>query len=95
MAIDRFVPVFGLKSSSLNIHQLTAADGHDLDSFPSPLDLGSSPMSLHIVERLGAGLILVATLAIFLSYFCSARHLYTDYGNTIECDQCLMIFMIM
>ena len=57
----------------------------------------------YIIERLGAGLILVAPLAIFLSYFYSTRHLYirkwflyTDmYGDTITCDQGLMIFTIM
>ena len=76
-AIDRFVPVFGLTSSSLNIHELTATDRYDLDNFPSPLDLGPSSMSLRIIKRLGAGQILVAALAVFLSYFCSARHLYT------------------
>ena len=77
-AVDRFVPVFGLTSSSLNIHELTATDRYDLDSFPSPLDLGPSSMSLRIIKRLGTGQILVATLAVFLSCFCSARHLYTD-----------------
>ena len=54
MAIDRFVPVFGLTSSSLNINELTAADWYDLDSFLSPLDLGPSSMRLRIIERLGA-----------------------------------------
>ena len=94
-AIDWFVPVFGLKSSSLNIHELTAANRYGLDSFPSPLDLGPSSMSLRITEGVGAGLILVAALAAFLSYFCSERHFYTDYGDTIICDQGLMIFTIM
>ena len=56
-AIDRFGPLLGLKSSSLNIHVLTAADRYDLDSFPSPLkfNLAPSSMSLHIIERLGIG----------------------------------------
>ena len=40
MAMDRFVPVFGLKSSLLNVHELTGADRYDLDSIPMPLDLG-------------------------------------------------------
>ena len=55
MAINRFGPRLGLKSSSLNIHELTAADRYDLDSFPSPLNLGPSSMSLCIIERLGVG----------------------------------------
>ena len=65
MAIDRFVLVFGLTSSSLNIHELTAVDRYDLDSFPSTLDLEPSSMSLHIIERLGAGSISLAMLADF------------------------------
>ena len=58
-------------------HELTATDGNYLDSFPS---LWQSSMRLSIIDRLGAELILVAVLAVFLRYFCSARHLYTDYG---------------
>ena len=34
-AISRFVPIVRLKSSSLNIHELTATDRHELDSFPA------------------------------------------------------------
>ena len=45
-------------------------------------------------KKLGAECILVATLAVFLSYFGSSRHLYTDYGDMITCDQGLMIFTI-
>ena len=36
IAINGFVPV---KLSSLKIHELTAADRYNLDSFPSSLDL--------------------------------------------------------
>ena len=78
MAVDRFVSIFGLTSNSLNIHEPTAAD---------PLDLGSTSLILRIIERQGAREILVAALTVFLSYFCSTRHLYTDYGDTIMCDQ--------
>ena len=76
-AIDRFVPVDRLKSSSLTIHELIAANRHDLDSFPSPLDLKQSSTSLRMIKGVGSGLILAAALAILLSY-CSAQHLYTD-----------------
>ena len=79
IAIDRFVPVDRLKLSSLTIHELTATDRHDLDSFPGPLDLKQST-SLCIIKGLGSGLILAAALAILLSY-CSAQHLYTDYRD--------------
>ena len=54
IVIDGFVPVFGPKSSSLSIHERTAADRYNLDSFPSALDLEQSSISLRIVERFGA-----------------------------------------
>ena len=38
-AINRFVPIIGLKLSSLDIHELTAIDRYNLNSFPSPLTL--------------------------------------------------------
>ena len=39
-------------------------------------------MSFYIIERLGAHyLILVANLAIFLCYFCSARHFMCAHWN--------------
>ena len=94
IAIDGFVPIFGPKSSLLNIHDLTAADRYNLDSFPSSLDLERSSISLRI-KRLGAEWFLVAALAIFLSSFCKTRCLYTVYGDMITCDQVLMRFTIM
>ena len=54
IAIDGFVPIFGPKSSLLNIHDLTAADRYNLDSFPSSFDLERSSISLRIIKRLGA-----------------------------------------
>ena len=53
----------------------------------SPLDFEQSSISLHIIERLGARLILVAALAIFMSNFCSVRQLYTDSGDMIMSHQ--------
>ena len=94
IAIDGFVPIFGPKSSLLNIHDLTAADRYNLDSFPSSLDLERSSISLRI-KRLGAEWFLVAALAIFLSSFCKTRCWYTVYGDMITCDQDLMRFTIM
>ena len=95
MAIDGFVPVIRPKSSSLNIHELTAARRYNLDSFPSSLNLEQSSRSLRIIKRLGAEWCLIAALAVFLSSFCDTRHLCTDYGDMIMCDQALMIFTIM
>ena len=54
IAVDGFVLVFRPKSSSLNIHELIAADRYNLDSFPNSLDLEQSSVSLGIIERLGA-----------------------------------------
>ena len=48
IAIDGFGPVFGPKSSLLNIHKLTAADRYNLDSFSSYFDLEQSSLSLRI-----------------------------------------------
>ena len=41
-AIDRFVPAFGLKSSSFNIHELIAADMYDF----SGISAGAPPSAL-------------------------------------------------
>ena len=79
--IDGFVSVFGPKSSSLIIHELTAADRYNLDKFPNYLDLEQSLISLRMTKRLGAEGFLVAALAIFLSSFSNVRRLYTDYGE--------------
>ena len=77
IAIDGFVPVFGPKSSSLNIHEVTVTNRYNLESFPSYLNIEQSSISLRIIKRLGAEWCLVATLAVFLSFFCIARRLYT------------------
>ena len=46
-------------------------------------------MSLHIIERLGAGLILVATLALLSSATFVARDICT---LTMEIGQCLQVY---
>ena len=87
IAFDRFIPVFGPRLSLLNIHELTAAERCNLDSFPSSLDLKQSSISLHIIKRQGTEWFLVAALAIFLSSICNAKRLYTDYGDMITCER--------
>ena len=70
MAINirtHFLTKIELIKCLLNVHKLTAADRYDFETFPSPLDLRPSSMSLYIIETLGAGLTLAAALAIFFS----------------------------
>ena len=49
IVIDGNAPIFRPKLSSLNFHDLTATERHDLDSFPSSLDLEQSSISLRII----------------------------------------------
>ena len=67
--IDGFVPVFGPKLSSLNIHDLTTAGKYNYDSFPSSLDLEQSSISLRIIKRLGAEWFFGSRLDRFLELF--------------------------